>query len=163
MMDGIQGIWLLRKLGHITPGILIERRSAGRYCRVLFCHQETVGHLQQVCMLLITGILEMNQTMGYLELPEQKRFPLDGIVVQQPGVVAFTDSRIRDIREIKFDLIAYALAGILIDLPATTEQDMPHNFIQRRHWGSSSSIKFEHARGRKRTQIETRDDQHKHS
>ena len=68
MMDGIQGIRFLRKFGHVTPCTLVKRWSDGRDSRILFCHEEAIVHLEQVCMLLIPAVLEMDQAMDYREL-----------------------------------------------------------------------------------------------
>ena len=78
-------------------------------------------------MKLISSIVEVYLTIAHWELTKQKRFPFNGIIIEQPGIVAFACSRITNIGEIELDLIGNTLAGILINLHTTTEEDTPYD------------------------------------
>ena len=78
-------------------------------------------------MKLISSIVEVYLTIAHRKLTKQKRFPFNGIIIEQPGIVAFACSRITNIGEIELDLIGNTLAGILINLHTTTEEDTPYD------------------------------------
>src|SRR2546421_7736133 len=137
MMQGILGVRLLRKFGHETPCARIERGGRGGRSSVFFRHQQAIGYLEQVRMKLISSIVEVYLTMAHRESTKQKRFSFNGIIIEQPGIVAFAGSRITDVGEIELDLIGNTLAGILINLPTATEEDTPYGLDGEYYWSMS--------------------------
>jgi hypothetical protein len=126
-MHSIQGIRLLRNFGHETPCARIQRGSCGGRSSIFLRHEQAIGYIEKVRMQLVSRIVEVYLTVTHRELTKQKRFSFNGVIIEQPGIVAFTGSRIMDIGEIEIDLIGNTLTGILINLTTTTEEDTSYN------------------------------------